>query len=79
MQGTRNQKYDIVDHVAIGDEVKELWKRLHGLISHMLEFNNQLLPKLIIDHWHRQRRWLVGQKTAIIGTLQMKLQIYKKK
>ena len=45
------------------------------MIANVLEFGHQLFSKLIVDDGHIERRSLVGQEVAIIGGLEMKLQI----
>lgn len=40
MQSTRNQQNDVVNHVAVRDEVKEGGQWLNCMIAHMLEFDD---------------------------------------
>lgn len=75
VQRARDQQYDIIDHIAVRDKVQEVGQRLHRMVAHMLELDHQLLAQLVIDHGHRQRRRLVGQKAAVVRALQMQLQI----
>lgn len=75
MQRASDQQNDIVNHVTVRDEIQERGQRLDGMVTQMLEFNNQLLAQFIINHWHRQWRRFVGQKLTIIRSLQMQFQI----
>lgn len=72
MQCARDQQNDIVNHVAVRDEVQECGQRFNGMITQMLEFDDEFLAQFIVDNWHRQRRRFVCQKLAIIRSLQMK-------
>lgn len=71
MQSSSNQQNDIIDHVAVGDEIQKSRQRFNGMISQVLEFDDQFFAQLIINDGHRQRRWLIGQKLTVIGSLQM--------
>lgn len=77
MQCARDQQDDVVNHVAVRDEVQKGGQRFDGMVSQVLELNHQFLTKLIVDDRHRQRRWLVGQELTVIGALQVKFQICK--
>lgn len=70
-----DQQDDVVNHVAVSDEVEEGRERLDGVISHVLELNHKLFAQLIVDDRHSQRRWLIGEELSVIRALQMKLQI----
>lgn len=73
VQRARDQQNDIVDHVAVRDEVQESRKRLNGLIAKMLELNHEFLAQLVVDGGDGKGRRLVRQKRAIICALQMQL------
>lgn len=75
VQGAGNQQDDVVDHVTVRNVVEECAERLHGMIAHMLEFNDEFLAQLVIDDRHGQRAGLVGQKLTVVGGLQMQLEI----
>lgn len=75
VQSARDEQNDVVDHVAVRNEVEEVRQRLHGMIAHVLELDHQLLAQLVVDHGHRQGRRLVGQETAIVRALQVQLEI----
>lgn len=75
MQCAGDQQNDVVDHVAVGDEVQKGGQWFDGMVAHMLEFDYQLFAKLIIDDGYRQWRRLVGKELAIVCALQMQFQI----
>lgn len=75
MQRAGDQQNDVVDHVAVRDEVEERGQRLDGMVAQMLELDHQLLAQLVVDDADGQRRRLVGQELAVVGALQMQLQI----
>jgi len=77
VQRAGDQQDDVVDHVAVGDEVQEVGQRLHSVVPHVLELDDQLFAQLVVDDGHRQGRGLVGQEAAIVGSLQMQLEICK--
>lgn len=79
VQRARDQEHDVVDHVAVRDEVEEGGQGARGLVPHVLEFCHQFLPEAVIDLAHLQRTRNAGQKVAIIGALQMQLQICNQK
>lgn len=79
MQSTRNQQNDIVNHVAVRDEVQESRQWLDGMVAQMLEFNHQFFAKFIVNDGHRQWRWFIGQELTVISTLQVKFQICEMK
>jgi hypothetical protein len=60
------------------DIVKKFAQWLNRVIAQVLELGNELFSQLIIDHRDREWTWLIGQKVAIVGALQMKLQVYFK-
>lgn len=76
VERARDQQDDVVDHVAVRDEVQEGGQRLHGMIPQVLELNHELLAQLVVDGGHGQGRWLVGQELAVVGALQVQLQVY---
>lgn len=43
MKGASDEKNDVIDHVAVCDEIQEGWEWLNGMISHVLELDNELL------------------------------------
>lgn len=54
VQGARDEQYNIVDHVAVSDEIQKLRQRLGRVIAHVLKLDDQLFPELVVDHAHRQ-------------------------
>jgi len=70
-----DQQYDVVDHVTVRDVVEERAQRLHGVIAHVLELDDQFLAQLVVNDGHGQWTGFVGQKLAIVGRLQMQLEI----
>lgn len=77
VQRASDQQDNVVDHVAVRDEVQEVGQRLDGMVAHVLELDHQLLAQLVVDDGDGQRRRLVGQEAAIVRALQMQLQICK--
>lgn len=75
VKGTGDQQNDVVDHVAVRDVIEERAERLHGMIAHMLELDDQLLAQLVVDDGHGQRAGFVGQELPVIGGLQVQLEI----
>lgn len=75
VERARDQQDDVVDHVAVRDEVQERGQRLHSMIPQVLELNHELLAQLVVDGGHGQGRWLVGQELAVVGALQVQLQV----
>lgn len=71
VQSTSDQQNNIVNHIAIGDEVQETGQRLHSMIAHMLELNDQLFAQLVINNRNGQWWGFIGQKGAVICALQM--------
>lgn len=49
VEGPGNQQDDVVDHVAVGDEVEEGRQWFDSVISHVLELNDELLAQLVVD------------------------------
>jgi len=45
------------------------------VVPHVLELDDQLFAQLVVDDGYRQGRGLVGQEAAIVGSLQMQLEI----
>jgi len=70
-----NQQYDVVNHVTVCDVIEERAEGFHGMVAHVLKFNNELLAQLVIDNGHRQRAGFVCQKLAVVRGLQMQLKI----
>lgn len=75
VQCASDQQNDVVNHVAVGDEVQECRQWLDGMVAQVLELNHQLLAQFVVDDRNRQRRWLIGQELTVIGALQMQFQI----
>ena len=69
-----DQEDDVVDHVSVGDVVQEHGQRASGLVPHVLELRHQLLPQLLVNDGHLETA-LVGQKIAVVGGLEVQLQI----
>lgn len=60
------------------DEVHEASQRLVRLVPHVAELHHHLLLQLVVDDRHGERRRLVGQEAAIVGALQVELQIWRR-
>lgn len=75
VEGARDQQDDVVDHVAVGDEVEEGGEGASRVVAHVLELGDELLPQLVVDHRCLQRARHVGQEVAIVRALQVQLQI----
>lgn len=75
VQRAGDQQNDVVDHVAVRDEVEERRQRLDGMVAHVLELDDQLLAQLVVDDADGERRRLVGQELAIVGALQVELEV----
>lgn len=78
MECASDEQDDVVDHVAVGDEVEEGRQWLDSVISHMLELDDSLFAKFIVNHRDGERWRLVGEKLAIVGALQVEFEICKK-
>ena len=48
------------------------------MISHVLELRDQLFSEVVVDGGHLKRTWHAGKKVAIVGALQVELQIWNK-
>jgi len=70
-----DQQYDVIDHVTVRDVIKERAQWLHSMIAHVLELDDQFLAQLVVNDGNSQWTGLVGQKLAIVGRLQMQLEI----
>jgi len=70
-----DQQYDVVNHVTVRDVIKECAEGFHGMVAHVLKFNNKLLAQLVIDDRHCQRTWFIGQELAVVRGLQMQFEI----
>jgi hypothetical protein len=70
-----DQQYDVVNHVTVSDVIEERAEGFHGMVAHVLKFNNKLLAQLVIDDGHRQRTGFIGQELAVVRGLQMQFEI----
>ncbi len=75
VQGAGDEQDDVVDHVAVGDEVEEGGQLAGGVVAHVLELGHQLLAQVVVDDRHLQRRRHGRQEVAIVRALQVQLQI----
>ena len=55
MQSSGDQQNDVVDHVAVSDEVQECRQWLDGMVAQVLEFNDQFLTQFVVDD--RNGQW----------------------
>ena len=46
-----------------------------GMVPHVLELRDQLFSEVVVDGGHLKRTWHAGKKVAIVGALQVELQI----
>lgn len=49
VEGSGDQQDDVIDHVAVGDEVQESRQWLDCVISHVLELDHELLTQFVVD------------------------------
>jgi len=70
-----DQQYDVVNHVTVRDVIEERAEGFHGMVAHVLKFNDELLAQLVIDDGHRQRAGFIGQELAVVRGLQMQFEI----
>ena len=75
MQGSGDEQDDVIDHVAVCDVVQEFGHRLDALVANVLEFGHELLLELFINGGDGQRASLVGQEVAVVGGLEVKLEV----
>ena len=48
------------------------------MVPHVLELRDQLFSEVVVDGGNLERTWHAGKKVAIVGALEMKLQIWNK-
>lgn len=71
MECASDEKNDVINHVAVSDEIQESWKWLNGMISHVLELNDELLAQLVIDDRNGKWWWFIREKRTIICSLKV--------
>lgn len=49
VQSASDQQDDVINHVAVSDEVQECGQWLNRVVPEVLEFNDELLAQLVID------------------------------
>ena len=49
-----------------------------GMVPHVLELRDQLFSEVVVDGGNLERTWHAGKKVAIVGALQVELQIWNK-
>lgn len=73
VQSTSNQQDDVINHVAVSNEVQERRQWLDRMIPEVLELNDKLFAQLVVDGRDGERTRLIGKEGTIVGTLQVKL------
>ena len=63
---------------ALRDVIQEGGHGFDGMVTEMLELNNQLLLEFVVDDGHIERARLIGQEVAVVCALKMQFQIWKK-
>lgn len=61
--------------ICLRDKVHEAGQRLIGLIPHVAKLNHHLFLQLVVDDGHGEGGSLIRQEAAIVGALQVELQI----
>ena len=74
MESTSDKKHNVVNHVAVGDEVQEHGELASALIPHVLKLRDELLPQLVLDDGHLKAA-LVVKEVAVVGGLEMQLEV----
>merc|ERR550534_804302 len=74
VKSSSDEQHDVVDHVAVGDEVKEHGELAGALVPHMLKLSDEFLPQLVLYHGHLEAA-LVVEEVAVVGGLQMQLEV----
>ena len=74
MKSSSDEKHDVVDHVAVSNEVKEHSELSSALVPHVLKLSDEFLPQLVLYHGHLEAA-LVVEKVAVVGGLQMQLEV----
>ena len=64
-------------YAPVSDEVEEGGEGAGGVVAHVLELGDELLAQLVVDDGDLQRRRHVGQEVAVVGRLQVQLQVWK--
>ena len=49
------------------------------MVPHVLELGDDLLLEVVVDDGHLERGGNVGQEVAIVGALEVQLQVWKNK
>ena len=74
MKSSSDEQHDVVDHVAVSNEVKEHSELSSALVPHVLKLSDEFLPQLVLYHGHLEAA-LVVEKVAVVGGLQMQLEV----
>ena len=74
MKSSCNKEHNVVDHIAVSDEVHEAGHGSSSMVAHVLELGDQLLPQFVVNH-RNLKAALIGQEVAIISGLEVKLQV----
>lgn len=75
---TGNKQNDVINHVGMQNVVEKRWQWFYCMVANVLKLWNQLLSKFVINNCHIQWRSFIGEEVAIIGRLQVKLQIIQR-
>ena len=64
-------------YAPVSDEVEEGGECAGGVVAHVLKLGDELLAQFVVDDGDLQRRRHVGQEVAVVGRLQVQLQVWK--
>ena len=74
MKSPSDKQHNVVNHVAVGDEIQEHGELASALIPHVLKLRDELLPQLVLDNGHLEAA-LVVEEVAVVGGLEMQLEV----
>lgn len=72
MQSTSDQQNNVVNHVAVCNEIQESRHGLYRVVPEVLELDHELFTQLIINSRYGQGAGLVCQECSIVCALKVK-------
>ena len=66
-----DQQNDVINHVAVSDEVQESGSVSYGMITHMLELRHQFFFQIVINLADLEWAGDVSQEITVVSALQM--------
>lgn len=71
MERACDQQNDVINHVAVSDEVQESGSVSYGMITHMLELRHQFFFQIVINLADLEWAGDVSQEITVVSALQM--------